>query len=379
MKKRILSLVLSAVMLLTPVVSLAEDAVSNYSAGDLTMTAISESYTAGNQLNLNAVLGLDLEEGETDERALALSKLLASAQLHMSFYDDFGTDRIHAQLNIGDVTLLSADALIYEDGSAQVMSNLTGKLVLAFPAGGMNAAQPAHTMADFDLTTDEGYEAFYALPATERLAITGSDMISLLINHLLGWVSFTQMATGELYTFDDTYLEATQTRDAVAQRMLGKLDGYDFNRLLWNVASTVADTTGDFQHALADVLADMGVTRCQARVFIDSLFTQEVIDPAKDYVQTSYYIVENNDMSPIQYDDVSYFFKKLQKCTDRLWCESTDNVLTMDVSYDDFGGMVGFDAHLPIFTNLLPYEGDFTYSIKTDDNWQRLHTSHGEL
>ena len=96
-------------------------------------------------------------------------------------------------------------------------------------------------------------------------------------------------------------------------------------------------------------------------------------------MQPSYYIIENKDSSPITYDDVSYFFKKLQKCTDRMWCAGTGNVLTMDVSYDDFGAMVGFDAHLPLFTEVLPYEGDFTYSIKTDDDWQRLHTSHGEL
>jgi len=379
MKKRILSFVLSAAMLLMPVVSLAEEGVSSYSAGDLTVTAVSESYTAGNQINLNAVLGLDVEEGVTDERILALDKVLSGVQLHMSFYDDFGTARIHAQLNTGDTTLLSADALIYEDGSAQIMSSLTGKLVLAVPAGGMDAAQPAYTMADFDMTTDEGIEAFNALPAAERLRITSDDMISLLINHLLGWVSFTQMETGELYTFDDTYLEATEKRDAVAQRMLGKLDGYDFNRLLWNVTSTIADTTGDFQHAVADILAARGVTRYQARKVIDAIFTEETVDPALDYVSTSYFIIENKDESPIEYDDVSYFFKKLQKCTDRLWCESTDNVLTMDVSYDDFGGMVGFDAHLPVFTNVLPYEGDFTYSIKTDDDWQRLHSAHGEL
>ena len=53
--------------------------------------------------------------------------------------------------------------------------------------------------------------------------------------------------------------------------------------------------------------------------------------------------------------------------------------MTMTVSYDDFGGMVGFDAFVPVFTTELPYEGNFTYSIKTDDAWQRFHTSHGEL
>ena len=51
----------------------------------------------------------------------------------------------------------------------------------------------------------------------------------------------------------------------------------------------------------------------------------------------------------------------------------------MIVSYDDNGGTVGFDAVVPLITEGWPFEGDFTYSIKTDEHGQRLHTSHGEL
>ena len=376
MKRRILSFVLSAVMLLTPVVSVAE-AAGSYYAGELTAAAIGDSYMAGNQLNLNAVLGLDLDETVTDEALKALSDLLAKTTLHMSFYDDFGTARIHAQLDAEDVTLLSVDALIYEDGSVQAMSNLTGKLVLAMPAA---EAGESLTMADFDMTTAEGVAEFRALPAMERIKITGNDMISLIINHVLGWVSYMQMDNdGEFYTFDDTYLDATEVRDPVAQRMHGKIKADSFNTLLWNIATTVADTTGEFQQAIADLLAERGVTRYQMRVFTESLFTKETIDPALDYVQPSYYIIEDKDESPVIYDDVAHFFKKLQKCTDLLWNTSTEEVMTMTVSYDDFGAMVGFDAFVPQFTTELPYEGDFTYSIKTDDDWQRFHTSHGEL
>jgi len=379
MKRRILSLMLSVMMLLMPVMSVAEEATASYYAGELTAIAIGDSYAAGNQLNLTAALGLDLDEAVTDEALKAAAELLAQSKLSMSFYDDFGTARIHAQLDTADVTLLSADALIYEDGSMQVMSNLTGKLVLALPAAGQQAAD-APTMADFDMDTAEGVEAFRALPAIDRLKITGSDMISLIINHVLGWVSYMQMDNdGEFYTFDDTYLEATEVRDPVAQRMFGKIKADSFNTLLWNIATTVADTTGEFQMAIADFLAESGVTRYQARMFTDAIFAKETIDPATDFVQPSYYIIENKDESPITYDDVSYFFRKLQKCTDLLWNTSTSELMTMTVSYDDFGAMVGFDAFVPQFTTELPYEGDFTYSIKTDDDWQRFHTSHGEL
>lgn len=376
MKRRILSFVLSAVMLLTPAMSLAE-AAGNYYAGELTATAIGDSYMAGNQLNLNAVLGLDLDESVQDATLSALANLLAKSTLHMSFYDDFGTARIHAQLDTDDITLLSADAMVYEDGSVQVMSNLTGKLVLALPAA---AEGETVTMADFDMNTPEGVAAFRELDPMQRLKITGNDMISLVINHVLGWVSYMQMDNdGEFYTFDDTYLDATEVRDPVAQRMHGKIKADSFNTLLWNIATTVADTTGEFQQALTDLLAEKGVTRYQSRIFTDSIFQKEWLDPAIYFVQPSGLIIDNKDESPIQYGDVSYFFKKMQKCTDQLWENSTDGVMTMTVSYDDFGGMVGFDAFVPVFTTELPYEGNFTYSIKTDDAWQRFHTSHGEL
>ena len=287
MNRRILSLVLSVMMLLMPIASVAEASMSNYYAGELTTTVIADSYMAGNQLNLTVALGLDMDEALMDDTLKALSKLLGKTKLYMSFYDDFGTARIHAQLDADDVTLLSVDTLVYEDGSMQAMSNLTGKLVLALPAAAQEAGLDV-TMADFDMATDEGVAAFRALPSVDRLKITGSDMLSLMLNHLLGWVSYMQMDNeGEFYTFDDTYLDATETRDPVAQRMFGKIKADSFNTLLWNIATTVADTTGEFQYAVADFLAEQGVTRYQARVLIDSLFTKETIDPAEDFVQPS--------------------------------------------------------------------------------------------
>lgn len=383
--RKILSLVLSAVMLLMPVASLAEEAIATYYAGELTTVAMEDSYLAGNQINLNAVFGLDYEAADS-ETAKALANLLAKSRMRMSFYDDFGTARIHAELSVDDLDLLTADVLVGEDGSMQAMTNLTGNYVLALPAGALLGAgydtsdMEVVSMYDYDFETEAGVAAFRAIPAKERLKITGADMTSLLLNHLLGWVSYMQMDNdGEFYTFDDTYLEPTDKRDGVAQRMFGKIKADSFTTLFHNIAMTVCDTQGEFQLALAEVLADKGVTRYQARVFTDSLFTEETIDPALDYVQTSYYIVEGKDNSPIQYDDVSYFFKKLKKCTERIWNNSTDNVLGMVVSYDDFGGMTGFDADLKQFTSVLPYEGTFEYSVKTDDSWQRMHNAHGEL
>lgn len=382
LKKRIVSFLLSAVMLIAPCASLAE---SNYYAGELSMTAVSDSYYAGNQVNLDVVFGVDAQREFASDRLQAAVSLLGKSRLHMSFYDDFGTARIHAELHTDGVELAGADVLVFGDGSVQMMSSLTGNMVLTLPAGtvtesGISLASFTDTDVEYDFKTRAGIAAFKALPARTRLSITANDMISMLINHLLGWVSYAQMdSDGQLYVFDDTYIDETETRDAVAQRMLGTIDAHRFNTLFSNIAMTIADEKGAFQQVIADALAELGVTRYQARVFTDNLMTKVTIDPALDYVQPSYYIIEANDGSLIEPDDVEYFFKKLAKTVNLMWENSTDEVMSMDVSYDDFGGTVGFDAYLAKFATDLPYEGTFNYSIKTDDDWQRLHTAHGEL
>ena len=375
LKNRVLSIGLSAAMLMTPAATLAE---SDYTAGELTTTVISDGYVGGSQINLSAALGMTLDEKTDTDWWKALASLMDRMQVEMSFYDDFGTARIHANVTLDDVTLLIGDALVYEDGSVQMMTNLTGKLVLALPEGALASAS---TSFEGLLSGVPGKSAddpdFDDYPAMERLRITASDVGVLMLSHLLGWVSGTQMDTGELYVFDDTYLDATETRDAVAQRMVGTIDADKFNTLFWNISATICETQGKFQQALADVLAENGVTRYQARQVIDSIFKDEKIDPAVDYVQPSHAVADDGALCT--YNDVSYFFKKLVKYTNNAWEYSTDNVLKMIVSYDDFGETVGFDAEMPQFTEVVPYEGAFTYSVKHDENEQPIVTSHGEL
>ena len=376
LKKRILALATSAALLAAPTASLAEGI--TFAAGDLTKTAISDSYIGGQQINLN--LKLHAEAQNTDSAQMqALTSLIGKSEINVSFYDDFGTARVRGDLSVDGVKLLTADVMIYEDGSVQLMTNLTGKYVLAMPEGtfvnGRLNLDKISGASVIDLEEDD----ISGLSARERLSITAADINSLLIQHLLGWVSYTQMETGDLYVFDDTYIEETDTRDAVAQRMIGTIAADVFNSLLWNISATICDECGEFQQAVADVLAEMGITRQQVRQAVDRLFTQEAIDPAMDFVQTTYAVMQGDPDALCEYDDVSYFFKKLVKCTDYIWEESTENTMHMIVSYDDNGGMVGFDADAPKFSEVLPYEGFFNYSIKTDDDWQRLHTAHGEL
>ncbi len=370
MKKRILSLALSAAIAFTPAAMLAE---GNYAAGDMTKTVVTESYANGNQIEMTAKFDLKMDENVQSDRAAALASLVNKTELKMSFYDDFGTARVRAEVVTDNVPLFKADALLYADGSAQIMSNLTGKLVLALPAGTMTMEG-----LNFEALEDGETEVpFEELPAFERLRLTSLDVGVVLLSHLLGWTSSTQMETGDLYTFDDTYLEATETRDAVAQRMVGKIAAWSFNELAWYIAATFSDQQGEFQQALADSLAALGVTRYQVRQVVDQLLTEETIDPALDFVQPSGSI--EDDGALCTYDDVSYFFKKLFKSTEKILDESTDNTLSLIVSYDDYGQTVGIDAVLPQYTESLPYSGTYSSSVKTDDNFQTRRTAHGEF
>ena len=390
LKQRMIALMTAAVLMLTPVAAFAEEWAAP--AGEVTTTAISDSYIGGEQINLSAVLGLETVltgeelgavlgmDAEAAQKKLdAVTSLLEKCTLEMSFYDDFGTARIHGSLMLDGVNLLSGTALVFEDGSMQLMTNLTGQMVLTMPAGTFSERESIDIFSLMygDFGGDEEEVSAEEATALDRLKAASSDLLVTVFSHLLGWVSGVQMETGELYTFDDTYLEPTDVRDGVAQRMIGKIYSGHFIGLFWQTVVTVRDECGAFQQALADYLAECGVTRYQVRQVIDAMFPDQVLDPAVDWVQPSGSIADDGALCTM--DDVAYSVKKLAKWVDDVWYEAIETDLSMIVSYDDYGAMVGFDAMVPKFVETLPYEGSFTYSIKTDDDWQRKHTSHGEM
>ena len=390
LKQRMIALMTAAVLMLTPVAAFAEEWAAP--AGEVTTTAISDSYIGGEQINLSAVLGLETAltgeelgavlgmDAEAAQKKLdAVTSLLEKCTLEMSFYDDFGTARIHGSLMLDGVNLLSGTALVFEDGSMQLMTNLTGQMVLTMPAGTFSERESIDIFSLMygDFGGDEEEVSAEEATALDRLKAASSDLLVTVFSHLLGWVSGVQMETGELYTFDDTYLEPTDVRDGVAQRMIGKIYSGHFIGLFWQTVVTVRDECGAFQQALADYLAECGVTRYQVRQVIDAMFPDQVMDPAVDWVQPSASIEDDGALCTM--DDVAYSVKKLAKWVDDVWYEAIETDLSMIVSYDDYGAMVGFDAMVPKFVETLPYEGSFTYSIKTDDDWQRKHTSHGEM
>ena len=376
--RRVLALVISAMLLLTPMMSSAEE--YGFSAGDLTLATLFESYTGGYQVNVGFGFDVDTQAlSASSERMKAAAVLLEKAKVNLSFYDDFGTARIHGSLMLDGVNLLSGTALVFEDGSMQLMTNLTGQMVLTMPAGTFSERESIDIFSLMygDFGGDEEEVSAEEATALDRLKAASSDLLVTVFSHLLGWVSGVQMETGELYTFDDTYLEPTDVRDGVAQRMIGKIYSGHFIGLFWQTVVTVRDECGAFQQALADYLAECGVTRYQVRQVIDAMFPDQVLDPAIDWVQPSGSIADDGALCTM--DDVAYSVKKLAKWVDDVWYEAIETDLSMIVSYDDYGAMVGFDAMVPKFVETLPYEGSFTYSIKTDDDWQRKHTSHGEM
>ncbi len=371
--RRVLALVLSAMLLLTPVMTVAE--APGFSAGDLTLTTLSESYAGGYQIDVRFGFDVNTEAlAAVGEQAQAAAALLEKAQVTLSFYDDFGTARIRGGMDLDGVNVLSGDMLIFEDGSVQLVTSLTGNMAFTLPAG---------TVTENGIVLPEGSAIAIGdsskTPAFERLKYSSGNMITTVVNLLLGWVSGAQMETGELYTFDyETYIDATDTRDGVATRMIGKIRSQDLIRFLWNIVSHIRDREQEFQSDLAYSIGYLGVTRTQARRVIDALFPDEEIDYEMYQLERSADIPD--DGAPFRYDDMLYFLCKLEASLMNAWGTNTlTTTSSMVVSYDDFGEMVGFDADLQRFSKAYPYEGDLVYSIKTDENWQRLHTAHGEL
>ena len=366
---RVLALVLSVLMLSCPV--MAEE--TAFSAGDLTLTTISESYSGGYQINV--VLGFDVEDGLAalaGEQAQAAAALLEMSQVHLSFYDDFGTARVRGSVLLDGAELVSGDMLIMEDGSVQLVTSLTGNMAFTLPAGTV-------TPEGIVLPGANAQAEYEDMTAFERLKVTTPNMVSTEINLLLGWVSGTQMETGELYTFDyETYIDATDARDAVATRMIGKIRSTDLLEFVWNIVTHIRDKEHDFQAALAMCIGKMGLTRYEGRRIIDSLFPDEIVDPETYYIQPSESIPDNPAL--FMYDDLRYLLCKLDMSLMNAWGDNTlDTHSSMVVSYDDYGEMVGLDMELQPVSKVYPFEGDLTYSVKTDDDWQRMHTAHGEL
>ena len=313
-KQRVMAWALSLVMLLAPAAAFAENwAVP---AGEVTLTAVTDDYIGGEQINLSAALSLstpltgediasmlDLEADKAQKKLDAVISLLSKCRVEMSFYDDFGTARIHGDLMLGNTSLFSGTAMLYEDGSAQLMTSLTGPMVLTVPAGTLSAGESIDIFSLMygDYGSDEEEIPFEEMSAFDRLKSTGSDLLVTVLSHLLGWVSGVQMETGELYTFDDTYLEPTDVRDGVAQRMIGKIYSGHFIGLFWQTIVTVRDECGPFQQALADYLAECGVTRYQVRQVIDGMFPDQVMDPAVDWVQPSGSIEDDGALCMLVY------------------------------------------------------------------------------
>lgn len=364
--RRIVALAVSAALLLSPCAALAEGGYV-IPAGQVTATAISDAYIGGLQIDVTAGFSLDADE-TASARAQALRKLLEMAEMKLSFYDDFGTARVKAALTVGGEPLLTADALIAEDGSIQAKTNLTGDSVLAYPAGGGVQGVGVND------------PAFASLPAKERLIIALDDLRFTLMGHLLGWISYTQRETGKLYVFDNEPVPATDTRDAVSLRMVTEAPSWNFFDFLVNILWTMRDECGPLEQALSDVLAEVGVTRYQVRQLVDGLLTEEKMDPAVDWVQPSATVYDDGALCTK--DDIEYAIKKLDKSVEHAM-EGADitpeRTIHMTLGYDDYGAVVGYDLQVPQITTLLPYEGDLVYSVKSDEHEQKHHTAHGEL
>ena len=369
MFKRILSMILATVFAMAVISSgLAE---GSYASGDITMTALSESLEAGNQIHFTCSLDM---EGVQNEQ---VKKLLDLFYVDGSYYlEDMG-QRLDLSLLINEKEYVTLQALIMNNGSVQFMSNLTGSTVYLVPAG----TETSNTGAVSGVhSTDPD---FRKIPARQRVMICAQEATIPLWGSFLGWISshshHEEHEEKPFYWFDNDFIDATDTRDEVYQTMHSQARADEILGLPWNMLTTLdSSDCKELRVAVADFLAENGVTHRMLREVVDTLLTKEQMDPAEDVVVLTHALPDPD--GPCYHDDIDYCLKKIIKSVETIWEESIDqNLVTLKMGYGESGNVVGLDIDMPRLSTEVPYEGSFHYSYKTDDDWQQHYLVAGDL
>ena len=372
---RFFGLLLCAAMLLIPAMASADLVMA---AGDLTASALMTSYEEGKVLHLHGTFTVPDSETAQSGKAKALGILLSKVDVDASAYLLGEEHHLDMVFTLKGNEMATVQMMMDTEGNILLTSNLFSGTVLEIPASSTGVMDGITALITGEVSEDESKRDLSEMSAAERLRLTTVDTISLIRKALLGWVAYNQIDDdGLFYTFSQEYVEPTEERDGIDMRMFGSISGHQFATLLYDEATLLDATTRDFQQAVADVLAESGFTRLQVRAAIDYLFPNEVIDPAKDFVQPTHAIPDDGALCT--YNDVSYFFKKLVKWAEKVFDQSYDSELSLMIGNDYYGAVIGVDAVLPRFSGYVPYEGYFKYSHKTDDDWQVMHRTHGEL
>lgn len=369
MKKRILSLVISMVMLLTPVFSLGEEMAAACPAGALMPAAVIGAYSAGGQVDLDVKLALAPASETPDEVTKAVVTLLDKFQLSVSAHPEEGAAAVYATVDVDPVNLLTANVRLHEDSAVEAMTSFTGNYVLTLPAGALEKEEAAANVSlrDFDLESEEGLAVFRALPAMDRIKLLLGDGGPQMLSKLMGWVTMTQMTSGgQLFAFDETPVEATENRGPVARRMVIKVKAASFAQLLSTLVSQLGEAPAELPVAIADLLAEAGITRAQAQMAAQAIFAQEEADPAAA-------MDESLLTAPVQGEDVALVLQQLTKLMEVVCANPTENEISIVISFGEQGGLAGVDVDLQQFTTLLPFAFKAAYSSKADENAQLLH------
>lgn len=369
MKKRILSLVISMVMLLTPVFSLGEEMAAACPAGALMPAAVIGAYSAGGQVDLDVKLALAPASETPDEVTKAVVTLLDKFQLQVSAHQEEDAAAVYAVVDIDPVNLLTANVRLHEDSTVEAMTSFTGNYVLTLPAGALEKEEAAANVSlrDFDLESEEGLAVFRALPAMDRIKLLLGDGGPQMLSKLMGWVTMTQMTSGgQLFAFDETPVEATENRGPVARRMVIKVKAASFAQLLSTLVSQLGEAPAELPVAIADLLAEAGITRAQAQMAAQAIFAQEEADPAAA-------MDESLLTAPVQGEDVALVLQQLTKLMEVVCANPTENEISIVISFGEQGGLAGVDVDLQQFTTLLPFAFKAAYSSKADENAKLLH------
>lgn len=356
--RRFAAVLLAMLLGLCPVGSLA----TGFTPGDTLPTLFVENVAAGREIS--ATMTVDISKLTlVDVNIEAISALLQAMEVEVRYYDDFGTACVNMTLRMSDTEIMSANARIEADGTVTMTTNLVKDKTLVLPGEWLK-----------QLTGAENGPAVQALIDYMPMAYI------TYFYRLGGWVSNTQMYREDLYVSVDEEQPATDARDEVSQAMHYRVYNEDFLELLESVTFYFRDTDPEFKQAIADALAEMGVTRGQLREVFDTLFTREDLNGPDHWITRTEYLKPEQLAAPVEFSDIHYAATRMafsvKTCQEEVIEGVTDFIVSEGTDYQT----VGFDGTMPQMWKDFPFEnGAFTYNRKTLEGEGVHHTAQGHM
>lgn len=288
----------------------------DYDAGTLLPTLKQEAYVGGREIVETVTLRVSQVTGMEPDLLAALQEAVEMLEIRISSVDDMDAKLYAVKILMAGEPLLDATVRWNEERIYITSSQLPGKTVTVSMA---EAAKhfPVHPL----LTGKWG--------ADEDMALLENQYIDYFAA-VGGWVSNVQSEHEDLYAYEFTEMDETESRDASTTQMYSTVRSDELKKLIRDLANLFFEDE-NAQQAFANILAPYGATQASVRHFADQL-------P----------LVISHELG------------------------ATRNSTEFTVFYDDNMDIVGFDGTMPaMYTKFFFDYGALQYSRKTLDEGVR--------